>query len=128
MDTEFLFNPQHRYEAAYRDICELVKSLHRKRCPVHHKGVRIIHDYDEHGVNAYISHGCCKEFAQAELDALAKSGYFDYVVLEDCEGFASPMRFHAMWRNCIRSSSVNVPLVLIATITRRSFIRCGITV
>lgn len=96
MDTEFLFNPQHRYEAAYRDICELVKSLHRKRCPVHHKGVRITHDYDEHGVNAYISHGCCKEFAQAELDALAKSGYFDYVVLEDCEGFASPTRFRIM--------------------------------
>lgn len=96
MKTDNLFDPKHRYEADYDDILELVESLRRERCSVHHKGVRIVHDYDEHGVNAYISHGCCKEFAQAELDALAKSGYFDYVVLEDCEGFASPTRFRIM--------------------------------
>lgn len=96
MNTDNLFDPKHRYEADYDDILELVKSLHRERCTVHRKGVRIIHDYDENGVNAYIRKGCCKEFTQAELDALTQSGFFDYIVLEDCEGFASPSRFQVV--------------------------------
>ena len=96
MKTDNLFDPKRRYEADYDDILELVESLRRERCSVHHKGVRIVHDYDEHGVNAYIRKGCCKEFTQMKLDALTQSGCFDYIVLEDCEGFASPSRFRVV--------------------------------
>lgn len=63
---------------------DAVKALKPKLiCPIHHrKRCSILLDYDENGVNAYISGCCCKEFAQVIAQALTEIEFIDTISIE----------------------------------------------
>lgn len=53
-------------------------------CPIHHKKrISITYDYDNEGVNAYVSKGCCPEFRRLVAEALKKTERFDAVYIEE---------------------------------------------
>ena len=60
---------------------DAVKALKPKLiCPIHHrKRCSILLDYDENGVNAYISGCCCREFAEHIAKALKKIQFLDTI-------------------------------------------------
>lgn len=53
-------------------------------CPIHRKKrISITYDYDNEGVNAYVSKGCCQEFRRLVAQALKRTKRFDAVYIEE---------------------------------------------
>lgn len=52
-------------------------------CPVHKRKVLFQCDYDDEGLNAYITHYCCREHAERVANAFKKAELFDHVYIEN---------------------------------------------
>ena len=57
----------------------LVKSL---RCPIHKRLARVSFDYDNSGVNAYITFCCCQPFADVVAKKLRDTELFYNIKIE----------------------------------------------
>ena len=59
---------------------EIKKSM---PCPVHHRKVLFKCDYDDAGLNAYITRYCCIEHAKRVAQAFKDTELFDHIHIEN---------------------------------------------
>jgi hypothetical protein len=58
---DFNYSPEDELAFVQPEIKILFKDF---RCPVHKRKAKIESDYDNEGLNAYVSEYCCPQFAQ----------------------------------------------------------------
>lgn len=58
-------------------------------CPKHRRKVLFTADYDNDGVNAYITRYCCREHAERVAKAFEEAQLFNRIEIEDVEDSAA---------------------------------------
>jgi len=64
---------------AKEEANEIKKSM---PCPVHKRKILFQCDYDDSGVNAYITRYCCLEHAKRVAQAFKEAELFDHIYIE----------------------------------------------
>lgn len=67
---------------AMDEVKPLVRSL---TCPIHKRKARLIYDYDNRGINAYIKKCCCQAFADVVAEKLEETKFFDNIEIVNVE-------------------------------------------
>lgn len=52
-------------------------------CPVHHRKILFQCDYDDSGLNAYITRYCCLEHAKRVAKAFEEAELFNHIFIEN---------------------------------------------
>lgn len=77
------FDPEMDYVNAVPQAKKIKSSI---ICPIHHRKALTSFDYDNDGVNAYVTRYCCLDLAKQVSAAFLKAKIFNHVYIQNHDG------------------------------------------